>query len=150
DASGWAVPGSTATGLIPIGRADKRADNSAGANGDINVKVRRGVFRWANSSAGDQITQAEIGDFCYIVDDQTVAKTSNGGARSIAGIIEDVDAQGVWLQTGYGLLVAPGGALLAASNLSDVASKSTSRGNLGVAEKFNAPGVVIGAESGNV
>lgn len=99
DASGWAVPGAAATTLIAIGRAEDLADNSAGANGAINVTARRGVFRWKNSAAGDAITRAEIGDTCYVVDDETVAKTNGTNTRSAAGIIRDVDAQGVWVET---------------------------------------------------
>lgn len=99
DAAGWAVPGATATTLTVLGRADALADNSAGANGDIRVPVRRGIFQWKNSAAADAITRAEIGDTCYIVDDETVAKTTGGATRSAAGTIIDVDAQGVWVES---------------------------------------------------
>ncbi len=100
DSSGWAKPGVTATGLVAVGRAEAYADNSAGADGAINVRVRPGVFRFANSSAGDQITAAEIGDDCYIVDDQTVAKTDGTGTRSKAGKVVQVDSLGVWVKVG--------------------------------------------------
>lgn len=149
DADGWAAPGATALGLTPVGRAGERADNAAGANGGIRVKVERGVYRWENSAAGDAITQASIGDAAYIVDDQTVAKTDGAGTRSRAGIIVDVDDQGVWVLTGYGLNDAPGGALLAANNFSDVGTKATARANLGVYEKLGAPAFVVGAEAGD-
>lgn len=99
DAAGNAEPGSTATGKIAGGRAEEPADNSAGAAGDIKVRVTKGVFRWGNSAAGDAITKAEIGDTCYLVDDQTVAKTDGTGTRSAAGTVVDVDAQGVWVRT---------------------------------------------------
>ena len=99
DASGWAVPGAAATTLIARGRAEAQADNTAGANGAINVTVRRGTFRWKNSASGDLITRAEIGDDCYVVDDETVAKTNGSSTRSVAGKIVDVDAQGVWVRT---------------------------------------------------
>lgn len=97
DASGDATPGATATTLKGFGRAEEFADNSAGAAGDIKVRVKRGVFLFANSSAGDQITRADIGGNCYIVDDQTVAKTNGANTRSVAGRIDDVDASGVWV-----------------------------------------------------
>lgn len=98
DASGRAVPGSTATGLIARGRSEENVAN-AGADGAENVKVRQGIFRWNNSAAADAITRAEIGDPAYIVDDQTVAKTNGTNTRSAAGTIRDVDAQGVWVET---------------------------------------------------
>ena len=97
DASGWAIPGATATTLTAVGRADEEVDNSAGANGALRVKVRFGTFRYENSAAGDLISAAEIGDDCYIVVDQTVAKTNGTSTRSVAGRIVQVDAQGVWV-----------------------------------------------------
>ena len=96
--AGYAAPGTTATGLVALGRFEETADNSAGSNGDLNVLVKRGVFKFANSSAGDLIAQADVGADCYIVDDQTVAKTSATNTRSAAGIIDSVDAQGVWVR----------------------------------------------------
>ena len=98
NAAGDATKGATATGQIAAGRAEEQADNTTGAAGAKTVKVRKGVFRWANSAAADAITKAEIGDTCYIVDDQTVAKTDGTATRSAAGKIMDVDASGVWVQ----------------------------------------------------
>ncbi len=100
DASGNVKPAVTATGLVAVGRCEKYVDNSSGAAGDVDVPYKPGVFRWANSSAADAITKAEIGDDCYIVDDLTVAKTDGSSSRSIAGKIVDVDANGVWVATG--------------------------------------------------
>ncbi len=100
DASGWAVKASTATGLTVRGVATRPADNAGGGNGAINVESERGTFRFANSASTDAITRAEIGDTAYIVDDQTVAKTDGSGTRSAAGVIVDVDAQGVWVRVG--------------------------------------------------
>lgn len=95
---GFAVPGSTDTGLVAVGVFMEDADNSAGANGDIYVPVARGCFQFANSAAADEITAADIGSNCYIVDDQTVAKTDGTASRSVAGVIRDVDANGVWVE----------------------------------------------------
>jgi hypothetical protein len=150
DADGWCKPAVTALALTAIGRFEAGADNTDGANGALNFRVRSGRFRWANSEGGDEITQAEIGDACYIVDDQTVAKTDGGGTRSRAGVITDVDAQGVWVLTGVEFGNGPAAALLPGNNLSDLGAKSTSRDNLGVYEKMGAPSFVIGAEAGNV
>lgn len=97
-ATGYATPGATATTLVADGVATQTVDNSAGANGAATVVVEKGVFRFANSAAGDAITKAEIGDDCYIVDDQTVAKTDGTSTRSVAGKIMDVDNLGVWVK----------------------------------------------------
>ena len=97
-AAGHAAPATEAANLVALGRAEERADNSSGAAGDINVRIRRGTFRWANSAA-DKIAAADIGGDAWIVDDQTVAKTHNSNARSKAGRIVGVDAEGVWVET---------------------------------------------------
>lgn len=97
DASGYATPGATATTLKGLGRCEALADNSSGAAAAINATIKRGIFRWANSSAADEIADDDIGKRCYIVDDQTVALTNGSGTRSVAGIIYDVDSTGVWV-----------------------------------------------------
>lgn len=98
NAAGDAVPGATSTTLTAVGRADTHVDNSAGAAGDETVIVRKGVFQFANSAAADEITKADIGADCFIVDDQTVAKTNGTNTRSVAGKVMAVDPQGVWVK----------------------------------------------------
>lgn len=98
--AGYAAPATTATGLIAIGRFEETVDNTSGADGALSVQVKRGTFRFANSSAGDAIAQADVGADCYIVDDQTVAKTSGTNTRSVAGKIIAVDSVGVWVKIG--------------------------------------------------
>ncbi len=97
DASGNATPGATATTLKSPGRCPVAVDNSAGIAGAENVEMEKGTFLFANSAAGDLITRADIGNDCYIVDDQTVAKTNGTNTRSVAGKIFDVGAAGVWV-----------------------------------------------------
>lgn len=98
NSTGYAQPFTTAVGLVCLGVAEEYVDNSAGADGDLTVRVRHGVFQFANSAAADQITIADVGASCYGVDDQTVAKTSASSTRSVVGVIEDVDAGGVWVR----------------------------------------------------
>ena len=100
---GYAAPGTAATGLIALGRFEAEADNSSGAAGAIKACVKRGKFLFANSASTDAIAQADVGADCYIVDDQTVAKTTATGTRSRAGIICAVETAGVWVQIGLGL-----------------------------------------------
>jgi len=98
NAAGFAAPGATATTLTAVGRAEETVDNSAGAAGDKTVLVRRRrSFKFANLGA-DPIVQADLMKTCYIVDDQTVAKTSGGATRSVAGTVVQIDADGVWVE----------------------------------------------------
>ncbi len=98
DAGGNVTPGATATTLKGIGRCEEFIDNSAGIAGAVTVKVKKGVFAFANSAAADLITTADIGSNCFIVDDQTVAKTDGTGTRSVAGVVFDVNTDGVWIK----------------------------------------------------
>lgn len=103
-ASGFATKGATALNLVALGRATRHIDNSAGADGDAIVTYEPGCFALANAAGADEITAADIGSDCYIVDDQTVAKTNGGGTRSRAGVIEGLDDSGavwVWLGVQY-------------------------------------------------
>lgn len=98
DASGNAVPGTPSATLKARGVAQEQVDNTGGAAGAKRIESRRGLFQFANSASTDQITRAEIGTQCYIVDDQTVAKTSATNTRSVAGVVRDVDDGGVWVE----------------------------------------------------
>lgn len=95
NASGELVKGAASTTLKALGRAENSTED-AGYDGTITY--RRGVFRFNNSASGDAITAADIGATCYIVDDETVAKTNGTNTRSAAGIVRAVDAAGVWVE----------------------------------------------------
>jgi hypothetical protein len=113
--AGYAAPGSTATGLIAAGVAMLNpntgvSDTTGLADGAVTIRVRQGVFKFLNGTGGDVIAQADVGKYCYIIDDQTVAKSSNSSARSKAGIIIAVEASGVWVAVGLQLNPAPAAA----------------------------------------
>lgn len=97
NATGFAVKGATATTLTYIGRAEEMVDNTSGADGAVSILVRRGkAFKFKNDA--DAVVQADLGKVCYIVDDETVAKTNGTGTRSAAGIVVGVDADGIWVE----------------------------------------------------
>lgn len=98
DTSGNAEPGATATGKKSVGVARESVDNTGGAAGALDVPIARGCFRFFNSATTDEITDADYGADCYIVDNQTVAKTSGTNTRSVAGVVRGVDAAGVWVE----------------------------------------------------
>lgn len=98
NANGMLVPGSEATDLTYIGRAEEHVDNSAGADGDAFVRVRRGqAFLWKNSAA-DPVGQDLVGKPCFILDDETVAGTDGTGTRSASGTVLVVESAGVWVE----------------------------------------------------
>lgn len=93
--AGYAAPGSTATGLIAVGRAKTTSVNS-GADGAVEIEVDEGIFKWANAG-GDALVAADVGALAYITDDQTVNKTATG--KSAAGRLYRIDSDGVWVRT---------------------------------------------------
>jgi hypothetical protein len=131
NSDGYAEPATTGTSLRPIGIAEPTGivDNTEGDDGDLYVEVRSGIWGLQNSAGGDEITVTDIGATVYLVDDQTVAKTTGGGTRSAAGAVRMIEGSLVYVELGI-----PGtlnGGLLPANNLSDVANAATARANLG-------------------
>lgn len=96
-AAGLAQPGAVAATLTALGRAEEPCDNLGGAAGAKSVTVRRGVFLFKNLGA-DPVVQADMGKDCFVVDDETVAKTHAGNTRSRAGKVLGIEAAGVWVE----------------------------------------------------
>ena len=81
-ADGYAKAAAKGTGL------------TGGTDGDITVRVARGVFVWDNDGS---VTAAHILKDCYIVDDCTVTATSTGSSK--AGKVIAVSDDGVAVET---------------------------------------------------
>jgi len=83
-------------GLKVIGRCPDTVDNTD--DGEVvevaGSPVVRGIFRYANSSTY-AIPRSAIGCICYVEDDNTVAGYAS--ALVPAGIVHDVDSDGVWV-----------------------------------------------------
>lgn len=94
DANGRAVPASDTAGLKVAGMCEETCDNTGGAAGALSIVARKGVFRYANS-ATNPVTQALVGKDCYIEDDSTVASTGTHKVR--AGVVVEIDNEGVWV-----------------------------------------------------
>lgn len=105
NAGGYLVPATASTALVVIGVAvPKREQNTpllgyinatGKANGAMECEVQSCIALMVNSSS--TITIAEVGDDCYAVDDQTVAK-SNGGTSQVSRgdvVYSTTDAVGV-------------------------------------------------------
>ena len=97
-ATGYVVPGAVSTTLTYLGRAEQGISNLGGADGGQSVTVRRKKAFKFNNHAADLVTQADVGKVCYIVDDQTVAKTNGTNTRSAAGKVLGIDVDGVWIE----------------------------------------------------
>lgn len=99
NAAGAAVNATATAANRTIGVNQYRVDNTGGIAGAKKAQIDRGVFGpFANSASADQITLADLGATCFVVDNQTVAKTNGAGARPTAGSVFNVDAEGVWVE----------------------------------------------------
>lgn len=90
------------TTLVPIGVYVEDQLTVSGQTVLVDLDKETTARWYLNSTAGDLIAVAQIGSDCYLVDDNTVAKTSNSGARSVAGRVWRID-------TIKGVLVEPHG-----------------------------------------
>lgn len=107
--AGWARPGRAGQGgtdLLKIndvatsrvvGVFQASATGGAG-NGEVSVDVQDGDWLFKNSAGVDQIVAKHIGHHCFLVDDETVARTSLSGTRPRAGVIVAVDSTGVMVR----------------------------------------------------
>lgn len=97
DTTGYAVAGADTAGYTVLGIALEAADNTAGSNGALSVRVQTsGVFSFAGSGG---ITQASLGDALCVVDDQTVALAATTTNDVAVGRLEALDGTGyVWLR----------------------------------------------------
>lgn len=101
DADGFLVPAAATAALKVVGRAEETFDANVAdyTDGDKLLLVRQGTFKWGNSASGQEIVRAAVGEPCYVVDDQTVSRYSLGGTRPPAGIVIDIEDDGVWVES---------------------------------------------------
>jgi len=96
NADGYAVPGADTAGLIFQGVALEQVDNTSGNDGDKSVVLRRrGLFKM---TLGHTITQANVGDNVFLVDDQTVDVAAQTTHDIFCGIIAGfIDGTHAWV-----------------------------------------------------
>lgn len=124
NAAGYALPGADTANLIFQGMSIEQVDNSSGSNGDKDVTLRRrGLFK---AILGTAITQANVGDNVFLVDDKTVDLTANVTHNIFCGIIAKyIDTTHAWIdiepairQADVATHIADGSAAHAASAIS--------------------------------
>ncbi|MBL4901102.1 MAG: hypothetical protein JKY62_00430 [Desulfocapsa sp.] len=97
NAAGFITPAADAAGLTVMGMAEEQVDNSAGADGDLSVAIRRKKTFIFKNSGSNAVTVALHGKNVYVEDDETVS--SAGGTNSIvAGKCLGIVTQGVLVE----------------------------------------------------
>ncbi len=96
NAAGYLVPGSDTAGLIFMGVSTEQKDNTLGQDGDLVCNIRRrGLFK---CTLGHSISQANVGDNVFLVDDQTVDVAAQTTHDIFCGIIaEYIDSTHAWI-----------------------------------------------------
>ena len=93
NAKGYVIPGADTAGCIFAGVSAEQTENSLGANGDKTAEFwREGLFM---VTLGSTISQANVGDKVYIVDDQTVGLTVTNVYCGV--IAEYLDSTHAWI-----------------------------------------------------
>ena len=127
DGSGYATNAASVSGAQVVGRAHRTVSNVDGTNNQKRIDVDVGIFGWVNFGG---VTAGNIGDICYVVDNQTVSVTNTGANTIIAGVILDVDVPNsiVWVDTGERDKTAGGFTTLSVSGAATVGSTLTVTG----------------------
>lgn len=94
NAAGYAVPASDTAALKVIGVALSTVDNT-GAAGAKSITVETGVFKLVNLATA--IVQASKHKLCYVGDDQSVTTAAVAANDVVAGIVDAIDTDGVWV-----------------------------------------------------
>jgi len=81
-----------------VGVAQEQSDNRNDHEGTRFINVSRGTF--AFKQTGTVITRAHVGQSVTALDDETVSliDPSANPAQVVAGVVRDVDSDGVWVE----------------------------------------------------
>lgn len=116
NASGYLVPAADAADYRVVGVAYEKGDNSAGADGAIEIRIQtEGIYRFDASS----ITQAMLGKMMYIVDDHTFDDGKGTNGVRAGTLVEFISATEGWIQ------VEPNGLAVMTTDASDLATAIT-------------------------
>lgn len=97
--AGFYKPAIAEAGARLVGRFAQTKDNTGGAAGAVSVDVhffQERNIHLCDNSAVNAVTAAMRETVCYFEDDHTVGSLAT--AMSVAGIVYDVTAEGVWVE----------------------------------------------------
>lgn len=89
NATGFAVAASDTAAEKVVGVADEQIDNTAGADGDLSVIVRKGVFEF--TTLGTAVDQADMGNEVFVSDDNNIEKVGGVVNNIRAGTLDAID-----------------------------------------------------------
>lgn len=106
--AGMARPARAGTGVDTAARAAEAAGYRAvgvfvrdarggSSDGGVTAEIKEGVFLFVNSAGADAVLPTDVGGPCFARDDQTVSRTNPNNTLTPAGIVQEVTAEGVWV-----------------------------------------------------
>lgn len=101
--TGYAVNAADTEGLRVIGVAQAQVDQRI-YDSTKRLLVKRGVFCFANPGS---FTTAAVGDWAYVLDNQSVVPIASATNDILAGRIVEVDTRGVWVNVTEAPIPAP-------------------------------------------
>lgn len=132
NADNKAVPASDTAGLTVLGRSEHRAKAGEKAS------FKAGCFAF-DMPDGVVPTLADIGKTVFVVDDHTVAFGGTSNAVK-AGVVFDVDSDGVWVLVGYQNYIAGGELPDLSGSYLEVPSPAAATADLALASVTGEPG----------
>lgn len=94
-AAGYATNAADTAALRVMGVSTESVDATDESSGALTIEVSRDVFRMENSTAA-ALDLADVGQPCYVEDNQTVG-TDPGSHAVLAGLVIEADANGVYV-----------------------------------------------------
>lgn len=85
DDKGLAHEGKAQTGYRVIGLSDEAYDNSTGKDGEVCAMVRRCEAFYFDNDTANPVTQARVGQTCYLKNAYTVTATAPAEGSVVAG-----------------------------------------------------------------
>lgn len=82
--------------VVGIAEETTRGGSTPGAT---RVPTKAGTFLFKNAAA-DPVTLADVGHTVFVIDDETIGKTSPNNIRPKAGTLIDVEDDGAWVRVG--------------------------------------------------
>jgi hypothetical protein len=88
NAAGFALPAADGVAGHVVGRAQEAADNTGGANGDLVVSPKRGIFGCANSATAP-VDIVDIGQIVFAEAPDIIRKTGTCRAGLLVGFDDE-------------------------------------------------------------
>jgi hypothetical protein len=79
-----------------LGKSSATFDNSLGDDGDLYVEIEYGTFSWNNTVGAGAVSTGDVGETCFVADNQTVSMTGTVAA----GVVVDVQKNQVRVWSG--------------------------------------------------